>query len=54
MLRAGMAATLMLVLVVGAGRAGVPIVPARVTPAVGTPTTTFVVSFVATTGCSSS
>jgi hypothetical protein len=46
MLRAGMAATLMAVLVVGAGRAGVPIVPAQVTPRFGTPTTMFVVSFV--------
>ena len=46
MLRVGTAAVLLPVLAAGAGRAGTAVVPAQVTPAVGMPTTTFLVSFV--------
>ena len=46
MLKVGTAAVLLPVLAAGAGRAGTAVVPAQVTPAVGMPMTTFLVSFV--------
>ena len=46
MLKVGTAAVLLPVLAVCAGRAGTAVVPVQVTPAVGMPMTTFLVSFV--------